>query len=75
MEKKYYNLMVICDGAMPDFTVDEDTLKSFEESFDTEEGIIRFVDREDKGEVKLRNKKLVGYKKAVMNCVPSEVKE
>ena len=74
MEKKYYNLTVICEGAMPDFTVDEKTVKSFENAFDAEEGIIKFIDMEDKGEVKLRNKKLVGYKKTHMTQVPKELK-
>ncbi len=75
MEKKYYNLVVICEGAMPEFTVDEETLGSFEKSFDAEKGIIKFTDREDRGEVKLRNKKLVGYKKTHMRDVPMELRE
>ncbi len=59
---------------MPDFTVDEETVKAFEESFDAEEGIIKFTDKEDKGAVKLRNKKLVGYKKTRMAHVPAVTK-
>ena len=74
MEKKYYNLTVICEGAMPDFTVDEETVKSFENAFDADEGIIKFIDIEDKGTVRLRNKKLVGYKKTHMTHVPKEFK-
>ncbi|HBG47535.1 MAG TPA: hypothetical protein DDW94_11190 [Deltaproteobacteria bacterium] len=75
MKKKFYNLTVICEGAMPDFTVDEQTLASFEKSFDSGEGIIKFIDKEDNGEVRLRNKKLAGYKKTQMNHVPSELKD
>lgn len=74
MEKKYYTLTVICEGATPDFTIDEETVKSFEDAFDTEDGIIKFIDKDDKGEVKLRNKKLVGYKKTRMTHVPKELK-
>jgi len=75
MVKKYYNLTVICEGAMPEFTVDEKTATAFEKAFDNEEGIIEFIDMEDKGDVRLRNKKLVGYKKAQLSRLPAELKE
>lgn len=75
MKKKYYNLTVICDGAMPDFTVDEETLGSFENAFDAGEGLIKFIDKEDKGEVRLRNGKLAGYKKTLMTQIPAELKK
>ncbi|MBI5886336.1 MAG: hypothetical protein HZB85_07120 [Deltaproteobacteria bacterium] len=74
MVKKYYNLTVICEGAMPDFTVDEKTVDTFEKAFGGEEGLIQFIDMEDKGEVRLRNKKLVGYKKTRMTHLPAELK-
>lgn len=74
MKKKFYNLMVICERAVPEFTVDEQTLASFEKSFDSGEGIIEFIDKEDDGEVRLRNKKLAGYKKTQTDPVPSELK-
>jgi len=35
MKKKFYDLTVICEGGMPDFTVDEQSLASFEKSFDS----------------------------------------
>lgn len=74
MKSEYYNLTVICDGAILTFVVDEVNLKSFERSFDSEEEIIEFIDMEDKGTVKLRNRNLVGYKKAVMDVVPTELR-
>lgn len=75
MKKRYYNLMIICDGAMPNFMVDEDTLKCFEKSFDSGDRTIEFIDRDDKGEVKLRNQKLVGYKKTFMDFIPPELED
>ena len=75
MTKKFYNLTVICEGATPDFTVDEATLSAFEKSFDANEGTIKFLDAEDKGEVILRNNKLAGYKKTRLEPVPAELKD
>lgn len=75
MVKKYYNLTVICEGAMPDFTIDEQAAEAFEKAFDDKEEIIEFIDMEDKGEVRLRNKKLVGYKKIRMKRLPAELKD
>ncbi len=40
MEKRFYTLMIICDGALPEFTVDEEELTSFEKSFEKNEDII-----------------------------------
>jgi hypothetical protein len=75
MPKKFYNLTIICEGATPDFTVDEASLVAFEKSFDAGEGTIKFLDAEDKGEVILRNNKLAGYKKTWMEHVPAELKK
>ncbi|MFH0925388.1 MAG: hypothetical protein V1872_07110 [bacterium] len=75
MSNRYYNLKIICDGTMVEFAVDDETLTAFEKSFNIEKEIIRFIDKEDHGEVILRNKKLAGYKKTVMNLVPSEFKK
>lgn len=75
MVKKYYNLTVICEGAIPDFTLDETAVDAFEKAFDDKEEIIEFIDMEDKGEVRLRNKKLVGYKKTRMTRLPAELKD
>ncbi|OGQ51706.1 MAG: hypothetical protein A3J24_11050 [Deltaproteobacteria bacterium RIFCSPLOWO2_02_FULL_53_8] len=75
MVKKYYNLTVICEGAMPDFTLDEKAVDAFEKAFIDKEEVIKFVDMEDKGEVRLRNRKLVGYKKAQMTHLPKGLKD
>ncbi|MBI5236480.1 MAG: hypothetical protein HY886_09585 [Deltaproteobacteria bacterium] len=75
MPKKFYNLTIICEGAAPDFTVDEATLASFENAFDAGEGTIKFLDAEDKGEVVLRNNRLAGYKKTWMEHLPAELKK
>lgn len=75
MEKKFYNLTIICEGATPDFIVDEQTLESFEKSFDSGEGIIKFIDKEDNGEVRLRNRKLAGYKKKPDGACAERIKK
>lgn len=74
MQKKFFKLTVICDAAMPDYIVDEETLASFESSFDKGEEAIIFSDLEDNGKVKLRNKRLAGYKKAPLTEIPAELK-
>lgn len=63
MAKKYYSLTIFCDGATPDFLIDDETLRDFEDSFESGSGIISFADANDSGQVRLRNWKLTGYKK------------
>ena len=63
-KKKYFNLTVFCDGSYPGFIVDEDTMASFQESFDKNEETISFTNKNNDGDVVLRNGKLVGYQKS-----------
>ncbi|MBI5888948.1 MAG: hypothetical protein HZB82_09645 [Deltaproteobacteria bacterium] len=74
MQKKFFKLTVVCDAATPDYIVDGETLASFERSFDKGEETIIFSDLAGGGEVKLRNKRLAGYKKAPLADVPAELK-
>lgn len=75
MAKKYFCLKVICKGTIPEYTVDEGTLKSFENSFDNEEGILNFINKDTNGEVKLKNRELVGYENFEKEFVPTEILE
>lgn len=69
MGNKFFDLTVFCDGSMPTFTVEEETLKDFEESFKKKE-TISFKNKgaggETGGQVVLRNNKLVGYQKSAV---------
>ncbi len=74
-EKRYYNLTVFCDGTCPGFIVDEDTIASFKKSFDNGEEMISFTNKDNNSDVVLRNRKLVGYQKAVLDERNSQILE
>ncbi len=70
-QQKYFNLTVYCDGAMPGFVVDEQTLKQFEDNFENNKPVSTFTNHPSQSEVVLRNHKLAGYEKSTLseeNC-------